>query len=359
MYQWYKGGIPISSQTNDVITFSNLTFTDAGTYVVVLANAFGSVTSAPATVTVLADPGYVDSAYALPYSGPGDTAGFSTFLATSTAPAITNLDAATKASLVDYLVFRDGLPRGLSGTDQNIQNLYQTDAAAVFSAIYGLPVTTRSNSIDQYMPLATIIDMGITPVPSLCQNCYFPQSGDSVCCNVGGDGCVDFIAEVGTNLYRVDVPFPVAYAGSSQTIVRGQTVSLGQAPAAGYAYSWSPAAGLSATNVANPTASPTVTTTYTLTVAASPEIAVSSTVTIVVTPPAAPVIGSAKLSGSSFSFSWSALSNQLYQIQATTSLAPARWTNLGGAIIASNTTMSTNVSIGTNSQQFYRLVLLP
>lgn len=45
----------------------------------------------------------------------------------------------------------------------------------------------------------------------------------------------------------------------------GQSVSL-QASAGGTAYSWSPAAGLSATNIANPIASPTATTTYTVTI---------------------------------------------------------------------------------------------
>ena len=41
-------------------------------------------------------------------------------------------------------------------------------------------------------------------------------------------------------------------------------------PCSGCAYSWSPAAGLSATNIATPCAHPTVTTTYTLTVNYAP-----------------------------------------------------------------------------------------
>ncbi len=41
--------------------------------------------------------------------------------------------------------------------------------------------------------------------------------------------------------------------------------TIGTAPEEGYTYSWSPAAGLSAANISNPTANPEVTTTYTVT----------------------------------------------------------------------------------------------
>ena len=65
-------------------------------------------------------------------------------------------------------------------------------------------------------------------------------------------------------------------------------------------------------------------------------------------------------SGDSFTFAWSAISNQMYQVQSTTSLNQANWTNLGGAIAATNSiaTISEPVST-TNSGQFYRIVLLP
>lgn len=56
----------------------------------------------------------------------------------------------------------------------------------------------------------------------------------------------------------------VANAGSSVTISAGQNTTLNGS--GGVTYSWSPATGLSCTNCQNPTASPTVTTTYVLTV---------------------------------------------------------------------------------------------
>jgi autotransporter-associated beta strand protein len=73
---------------------------------------------------------------------------------------------------------------------------------------------------------------------------------------------------------------------------------------------------------------------------------------------ALPVIQSAHQTSSSFTFTWSATTNQMYQIESTASLAPANWTNLGGTITATNSTMTNSLPIGTNSQQFYRVVLL-
>lgn len=64
-------------------------------------------------------------------------------------------------------------------------------------------------------------------------------------------------------------PSPVADAGIDQSICDGFSVSVGNAATGGtpgYSYNWSPAVGLSATNIASPTASPTATTTYTVTV---------------------------------------------------------------------------------------------
>jgi hypothetical protein len=57
-----------------------------------------------------------------------------------------------------------------------------------------------------------------------------------------------------------------ATAGNDAWLCSGESVGIGDVPISGLTYSWSPAVGLSATNISNPTASPTTTTTYTLTV---------------------------------------------------------------------------------------------
>ena len=81
---------------------------------------------------------------------------------------------------------------------------------------------------------------------------------------------------------------PTADAGPNISVCAGLGASIGGTPAAsggspGYTYNWSPAAGLSATNVPNPTASPGVTTVYTLTVTDSQGCTDSDAVNVTVT----------------------------------------------------------------------------
>jgi hypothetical protein len=82
--------------------------------------------------------------------------------------------------------------------------------------------------------------------------------------------------------------------------------------------------------------------------------------TLTVTAPSSPpVIQSVTQSGGSLTFTWSAISNQMYQIQSTTNLILTNWTTLAGTNAATNPTMTISEPIGSNSQQFYRVVLLP
>lgn len=59
-------------------------------------------------------------------------------------------------------------------------------------------------------------------------------------------------------------PQPVAYTGPGATIAPGESLFLGGMPMPGQTYLWSPAMGLDSPNIANPLATPPVTTTYTL-----------------------------------------------------------------------------------------------
>ncbi|RMG91885.1 MAG: hypothetical protein D6706_17760, partial [Chloroflexi bacterium] len=60
------------------------------------------------------------------------------------------------------------------------------------------------------------------------------------------------------------LPAPVANAGPDVTICKGQSTQL--SASGGVSYTWSPATGLSATNIPDPVASPQSTTTYSVTV---------------------------------------------------------------------------------------------
>jgi hypothetical protein len=71
-----------------------------------------------------------------------------------------------------------------------------------------------------------------------------------------------------------------------------------------------------------------------------------------------PIIQTATQSGSSFIFTLTAAPNQTYQIQYTTNLTQP-WTAVGSTIVPTNATTTISELIGSNNQQFYRVVQLP
>jgi uncharacterized repeat protein (TIGR03803 family) len=64
-------------------------------------------------------------------------------------------------------------------------------------------------------------------------------------------------------------------------------------------------------------------------------------------------------SNNSFVLSWTAAQGQKYQLQYKTGFNSTMWLNVGPAILASGGIVSTSDSINSNSQRFYRVVLLP
>jgi hypothetical protein len=74
---------------------------------------------------------------------------------------------------------------------------------------------------------------------------------------------------------------------------------------------------------------------------------------------APPQFQAVTLTNGTISFSWSAEAGQFYQVQCATNLAQTNWTNLGGAITATNSTMTISEQIGADSQLFYRIMPLP
>ncbi|MBL0102289.1 MAG: gliding motility-associated C-terminal domain-containing protein [Bacteroidetes bacterium] len=75
-------------------------------------------------------------------------------------------------------------------------------------------------------------------------------------------------------------------AGLNDTICQGSSTILNATPAnAGSTFSWSPAAGLSSTNIANPTANPSTNTVYTVTITDANGCSGSNQVTVSIDPP--------------------------------------------------------------------------
>ncbi|QLH46269.1 MAG: hypothetical protein HWD58_11940 [Bacteroidota bacterium] len=84
-------------------------------------------------------------------------------------------------------------------------------------------------------------------------------------------------------IVNVNTTPPTANGGNGGTITCTSNTSgiqIGTAAVAGNTDSWLPATGLSATNIAQPTANPTSTTTYTVTVTGSNGCTATATVTI-------------------------------------------------------------------------------
>ncbi|SPE51429.1 putative Tripeptidyl-peptidase I [Verrucomicrobia bacterium] len=80
-----------------------------------------------------------------------------------------------------------------------------------------------------------------------------------------------------------------------------------------------------------------------------------------VTAVAPPAFQSVSRAGNAFLFSWSALPGLTYQVQYATKLKPSNWTNLGGTITATNSSvqLSDPIAPGGNSMRFYRVFLVP
>jgi uncharacterized repeat protein (TIGR03803 family) len=73
--------------------------------------------------------------------------------------------------------------------------------------------------------------------------------------------------------------------------------------------------------------------------------------------PLPPVFQSVSKTAGTVNLTWSAAAGQTYQLQYSTNLAPADWNNLGGAVVATNGTMTASDSAGTDSQRCYRVTL--
>lgn len=84
-----------------------------------------------------------------------------------------------------------------------------------------------------------------------------------------------------TTLTVTDTVSSVSNAGLAQTVSCAiPSVQIGSSAVSGYSYSWNPASGLSATNIAQPMASPTSNTTYTVTVTSPGGCTATSTVLV-------------------------------------------------------------------------------
>jgi len=130
-----------------------------------------------------------------------------------------------------------------------------------------------------------------------------------------------------TVVVTVDTATPTANAGSDGTIDCSNTsVTLGASAVSGYTYAWSPSTGLSATNIAQPIATPNTTTTYSLVITKDSSGCSSIADTVVVTVEDLPIANAGSdttidCSNSSATLGTSAVSGYTYQWSPSTGLS--------------------------------------
>jgi uncharacterized repeat protein (TIGR03803 family) len=80
---------------------------------------------------------------------------------------------------------------------------------------------------------------------------------------------------------------------------------------------------------------------------------------LTLTPPAPPAFQAVKKAGTNITLTWTTEVGQAYQLQFRTNLAQATWSNWGGYIAATNSTVTVTNTPGADTRRFYRVVLLP
>ena len=58
-------------------------------------------------------------------------------------------------------------------------------------------------------------------------------------------------------------------------------------------------------------------------------------------------------------FAWQTQAGLAYQLQSKTNLLQETWHSIDSPILATNTTMTFNITSGTDAQRFYRIMVLP
>ena len=153
----------------------------------------------------------------------------------------------------------------------------------------------------------------------------------------GASGTIDFSqtpASTGTSDCGVLYPC-LAFAGNDTTICIGQSITLGEVPAAtgngNFTYSWTPTTGISDSTASNPIATPTQTTTYYLTMLDDSSCTATDSITVNVLNPIANagLDDTLTCSNPTLNLDGSASTFGLYN-----------WTSIGGSVISGGTTIS-------------------
>ncbi|MEM9928957.1 MAG: hypothetical protein AAF840_03985, partial [Bacteroidota bacterium] len=194
-------------------------------------------------------------------TGPGSlTASADLGAPSATNPGNLGLSISSGANLGSTTVTRTHTPTGPN--DNGIERSY----AVTPTNNQNLNANLRLNYFDA--ELNGLTESSLSPFTSEEGNSWQQQSATN---QSAGENFVEYggLASLSFTTLSEGQALPVANAGSDATVCAGESVQIGGNPAATdgtepYTYAWSPTEGLDDASLANPTATPASTTTYTL-----------------------------------------------------------------------------------------------
>ncbi len=281
-YQWYRNNSTISGATN-----STYTATLAGTYSVAVNFGPCAATSQPLVVTVSALPTIAVTGTTTICTGSCTTltaSGADTYVwSPATGLSATNVanPSACPTVTTTYTVTGTNATTGCSNTATvtvTVAPIPTVSAGSNVTICQGTSTTLTATGASTYT---------WAPATGLsCTNCANPSASPTATTTytvtgTSAAGCVNMAA------VTVSVtPSPSITGGTSQATCQspstGQTNPVQLSASGATSYTWTPATGLSASNIANPIANPSVTTTYTVVGTANgcPSNAVTVTITV-------------------------------------------------------------------------------
>jgi hypothetical protein len=398
-YQWLLYGTNltdngrISGSQGNVLSIAGALTNDAGNYQVIVANPYGSITSAVATLTI--DPVILQQ----PASATVPQTSNVTFTVTATG----TLPLAYQWQFNGTNLTDNGRITGSQSNVLTIASLSTSDAGpyqAIITDTFGSATSAVATLVVGVVPAFTLqpvnktvaqgssasfvaIAAGSSPIGYqwLFNGAIMPGRTSAILAisnvqltNVGSYQAIatNYVGAATSLVATLTISGPpqIISQPTNQSVMPGGTATFrvsatGTAP---LAYRWQ-FTGTNLTDNAHISGSQTnllAITTVVTNDAGNYQIIITNSSGSVTSTVAAltlllpPVFQTVTVTNGTLAFSWSAVTGQIYQVQYNTGLTQTNWLNLSSVITATNITMTgSDITPATNSQRFYRVILLP
>ena len=353
-YQWQFDGAIIATATHSTLTLTNLTTNQSGSYTVIVTNLFGSITSSPAALLTV-----------LPPTPPTITVPPSNQTVMVAGPASFTVKATGTPTLHYQWTFNGTNLANATNTSLTLTNV-NTNQGGLYTVLltnaYGSAVS--SPALLTVLP-ASILQNGSFETGNFSDWTLSGNTNDTV---VVESSAYTYAGAFGVQSGALDSPVSISQAlatapGQAYLISCWVSNPEGATPNE-FLVTWNGSSLVNVTNI--------IATNWINLQATGVATGASSILAFVlqdnpgylglddisVSPLPQPSFLTANSAPGAIVFNWSALPGFGYQLQYTSDLGSGNWSNLGGAMTASNGVLATTDSL-TNSQRFYRLLLLP